>query len=345
MPKKEIILDFSSELELNFIEKHHNISDNCSVLASNTLFNFENIDDNQTAIINLKRINDFKDINNYFSAINHKLSHDGIFINFAETYIVRKKRILHKYPKPFNWIYYIGDVFVTRITPKLYLTQKLYYYLSGGKGKVLSKTEVLGRLYYAGFKVIDEQIINDKLYFVAQKVAEPKDKSIVPSFRFFIKLTRIGYKGNVIKVYKLRTMHPYSEFIQEYVYEKNSLKSGGKLSNDFRISTAGKFFRKYWIDELPMLINLLKGEMKIIGVRPLSAHYLSLYNPELVALRTQTKPGLLPPFYADSPKTLDEIMDSEKKYLLQYLKSPFKTDVKYFFKILHTIFIKGKRSS
>jgi hypothetical protein len=57
------------------------------------------------------------------------------------------------------------------------------------------------------------------------------------------------------------------------------------------------------------------------------------------------KPGLLPPFYADMPKTLEEIMDSERKYIGQYKEHPLKTDIKYFFRILKNIIFHGKRSS
>jgi hypothetical protein len=53
----------------------------------------------------------------------------------------------------------------------------------------------------------------------------------------------------------------------------------------------------------------------------------------LKELRIKTKPGLLPPFYVDMPKTLEEIQASEKKYLYAYLKNPLKTDFNYFFKI------------
>ena len=56
------------------------------------------------------------------------------------------------------------------------------------------------------------------------------------------------------------------------------------------------------------------------------------------------KPGLLPPYYADMPKTLEEIMSSELKYLEAYEKSPFATDVKYFFKVFYNIIIKKARS-
>jgi lipopolysaccharide/colanic/teichoic acid biosynthesis glycosyltransferase len=94
-----------------------------------------------------------------------------------------------------------------------------------------------------------------------------------------------------------------------------------------------------------MIFNLLRGEMKLVGVRPLSAHYYSLYTKELQEKRNKFKPGLLPPFYADMPKTLDEIQSSEMKYLLLCeSKGVFWTDLKYFFLILKNIFIKKARS-
>ena len=51
-----------------------------------------------------------------------------------------------------------------------------------------------------------------------------------------------------------------------------------------------KLFRKYWVDELPMILNLLKGDLKIVGVRPLSSHYLSLYSEELRKSGSDTSP-------------------------------------------------------
>ena len=104
--------------------------------------------------------------------------------------------------------------------------------------------------------------------------------------------------------------------------------------------------RKYWLDELPMIFNLLNGDMKLVGVRPLSAHYFNLYSIELQELRTKFKPGLLPPFYADMPKTLDEIQESEMKYLeLCNKNGVFFTDIKYFYLILRNIFFRKARSA
>lgn len=94
-----------------------------------------------------------------------------------------------------------------------------------------------------------------------------------------------------------------------------------------------------------MLYNWLKGDLKIVGVRPLSSHYLSLYDEDLRRMRQKTKPGLLPPFYMDLPATFTEICASERRYLEAYFKNPVITDLRYFFGSLFNIFIKRARSN
>ena len=93
-----------------------------------------------------------------------------------------------------------------------------------------------------------------------------------------------------------------------------------------------------------MLMNVIKGEMKLVGVRPLSKHFHSLYDEDLQQKRIKYKPGFIPPFYVDLPKTMTEIMDSERKYLDLYDQSPFTTDVKYFFIAFKNVLFKGARS-
>ena len=207
----------------------------------------------------------------------------------------------------------------------------------------MSRAEMYGRLYSCGFKVIDQKTINHSLFFVAKKVREPYyDKN--PTYAPLISLNRVGKNGQIFKVYKLRTMHPYSEYLQEYVFKRNDLQKGGKIKNDFRISPEGRILRVFWIDELPMIINILKGEMKLVGVRPLSEHFYSLYDKDLQQKRIKNKPGFIPPYYVDLPETMDEIMESERKYLELYDQSPFMTDLKYFFIAFKNVLFKGVRS-
>jgi lipopolysaccharide/colanic/teichoic acid biosynthesis glycosyltransferase len=111
------------------------------------------------------------------------------------------------------------------------------------------------------------------------------------------------------------------------------------------VTTWGIIMRKFWLDELPTLYNWLKGELSLVGVRPLSFHYLSLYDTELQELRKKVKPGLIPPFYADLPNTFEEICASEKKYIERFLKHPARTQFIYFWKSFVNIVIKGARSA
>jgi lipopolysaccharide/colanic/teichoic acid biosynthesis glycosyltransferase len=182
------------------------------------------------------------------------------------------------------------------------------------------------------------------LYFVARKIQEPA-YDYHPTYGPLVRLKRIGINGKTIYVYKIRTMHPYSEYLQDYVYKTSDLQDGGKFRNDFRVSTVGRIMRKLWIDEVPMLINLIRGDLKLVGVRPLSQQYFELYDEELRAKRIRVKPGLIPPFYADLPKTLEEIQASENRYLDTYLKHPFLTDFRYFWKALYNIVVKRARSN
>nr|WP_255695654.1 sugar transferase [Rhodohalobacter sp. 614A] len=165
-----------------------------------------------------------------------------------------------------------------------------------------------------------------------------------PTYGALIRLNRVGKGGKMFRVFKMRTMYPYSEYLQDYIFKKHDLREGGKFRNDFRMTSWGKFFRRYWIDELPMVINWFRGEMKLVGVRPLSKHYFELYPKSLQEMRVKVKPGLVPPYYADMPKTLEEIEESERNYLIAYEKSPFLTDVRYFFRAFLNIFLKGARS-
>ncbi len=343
---QELILNEVGEEALLLISRHVTLINGYTFLAStNTRFNIDKLVSKKfTNIVNLKRINDTRWVNKFFESINHKIENGGIYINCVETYTTRKMRILAKSAWPFNYLHYFFDVMTTRVVPKIPVIKKVYFHITKGHSRVLSKAETFGRLYSCGFEIIDEQFIGNCLFFVARKIKEPAyDRN--PTYGPIIRLKRLGKGGKLINVYKLRTMHAYSEYLQQYVYDRNNLADGGKFQSDFRITTEGKFFRKFWIDELPMIINLLlKRNMKIVGVRPLSEQYFSLYSEELKQKRIKYTPGLVPPYYVDMPKTLEEIMDSEMRYLESYDKHPFLTDFKYFFKASYNIFIKRARS-
>jgi lipopolysaccharide/colanic/teichoic acid biosynthesis glycosyltransferase len=343
---KEIIDEERGKEVRGFFEKKVNLSsDKTFITSTTTRFNILKLPLNKyETIINLKRVNNFRWINKFFEIVNEKLPLGGIYINSVEVYTNRKKRIFNKSFFPLNRLHYFFDVVFTRLFPKLPVLKKFYFWYTRGENRVLSKAETFGRLYSCGFEVIEEETIGNELFFVARKKTTPA-YDLNPTYGAIIRLKRHGKGGQLFNVYKLRTMHAYAEYLQEYVFEKNHLKEGGKFKDDFRITTEGRFFRKFWLDELPMFINVLKGDMKLVGVRPLSKHYFNLYTEELKTKRIKYKPGLVPPFYVDLPKTLDEIMDSEMRYLDAYEKHPVLTDIKYFFKAFYNIAFKRARSA
>ena len=306
------------------------LSEKTAVLSTTTSFNISSLpEERYTYIINLHKINDIKKLDEFIDAVNHKLEYKGYFFCCVETKDQRKERILKKFPPILNYIFYTLDFIVKRILPKLKFTRPLYFFLTRGENAVISRAEALGRLSRGGFKIKKESFIGNKLCIETRKYNDPltvKDNLYGP----LIALPRVGKDGDIIKVYKLRTMHPYSEYIQDYVYKLYDLQDGGKFKNDFRITSWGSISRKIWLDELPMIINFLKGDMKIVGVRPLSKHYFELYSKEVQERRIRYKPGLIPPFYADMPSDLEGIQASELKYLDEYDKYHVRADFRYF---------------
>jgi len=331
-----------------FIEAHvplENIDANSlKVLNTHTAYNIEVLE-NQTLdlIINLHRVNDFRYLNKYFLAVHRKIYNGGFFVGVVDTIETHRKSIFKKFPILFARVIYPIDFIVRRIIPKLPVFKKLYFFLTKGKNRVLSKAETLGRLSFCGFKIIATREINTRLYFIVQCNKNP---SLVrdPSYGPVIKLNRVGLNGEPVYIRKFRTMHPYSEFLQEYVFQKNNLQENGKFKQDFRVTEWGKVLRRFWLDELPQLVNFIRGDLALVGVRALSEQYFNLYPDDLKNLRVKFKPGLFPPYYADLPKNFDEIVASEREYLAQKMKQPFVTDVKYFTKAVFNILFKKARS-
>ncbi len=93
------------------------------------------------------------------------------------------------------------------------------------------------------------------------------------------KQLRPGLNGKPFYLYKFRTMTDVRD------------RNGNLLPDEMRLTPVGQFLRKYSLDELPQLINVLKGELSLIGPRPLLMEYLPLYTEEQ-AKRHLVKPGI-----------------------------------------------------
>lgn len=316
-----------------------------SIFSTTSIENIEILRNrSKNLILNLHEINDIRYINKFLIEIHSKLVTNGYFVGIALPIDTSFNRIKKQMPRLLFSIYYPFHFLFTRIIPKLPRIGGIYFRITKGRNQAISKAEIFGRLNYCGYKVVANRIINEKLYYIAQKI---KTKSIVtnPSYHPIVKLNRIGINGEIIQIHKFRTMHPYSEFIQKDIYEENELDISGKFMNDFRITSWGRVIRKFWLDELPQLYDWIQGRLNIVGVRAISEHYFGLYPKEHQNFRIRFKPGIIPPYYVDLPKSLEEIVESEKKYLLQKQKRPTRTDIKYAILAFYNIIFRGARSS
>ena len=320
---------------------------NTFVEATTTRFNIQKIPSGKFQnIVNLSRVNDIRWINKFFETVNSKLNNGGLFISYVETKKNRKDRILNKFIFPFNWMFYSVDFVFKRVAPKIPGIKSLYFHLTKGRNRILTKAETLGRLVSCGFEIQDVHEIDKLTWFVVKKVKKPYyDQN--PSYGPLFKMRRVGKSGKIIKVYKLRTMHPYSEYLQEYMVKTFGYdnEGKGKIKNDFRTSTLGKFFRRYWLDELPQIINILKGEMNIVGVRPLSQTRYNEFPEEVKQMRIKYKPGCIPPYVSLLMPNEEDNIKAELIYLQEKEKHPYLTDVKFFFMAVYNILTNKIRSA
>ena len=294
-------------------------------------------------IAETRLVNHHRCINKLFEKVNRRLSDGDYYIVFVQTISERKKQIVAGLPQIIGKVRYTMDFLIHRVLPKLAPTKRLYFAFTKGHNRAISLTESLGRLVYCGFEIQEYRLIDGITCIVTRKVSAPS-YNIHPTYGLICTLNRVGKDGEFFKVYKLRTMYPYAEYVQSLIYMRNQLQKGGKFKNDFRITWWGKKFRRLWIDELPMLWNWVRQDMKLVGVRPLSSQYYALYPEDVRELRNRVRPGLIPPFYADLPETLEEIVESEKRYLESYLEKPLRTDLRYFCLAAYNILVKRARS-
>jgi exopolysaccharide biosynthesis polyprenyl glycosylphosphotransferase len=109
----------------------------------------------------------------------------------------------------------------------------------------------------------------------------------------FYKQARVGLKGRHFKVWKFRTMVSNASQLQKELETQNEVKGGVlfKIKNDPRITRVGKILRRYSLDELPQLINVLRGEMSLVGPRPLPIRDIEKLDPHYF-LRHEVLPGI-----------------------------------------------------
>lgn len=160
--------------------------------------------------------------------------------------------------------------------------------------------------------------------------------------KIFYKQTRVGKNNTDFSLYKFRTMRADSD-------KSGLLTVGGR---DNRITGAGYYLRKFKLDELPQLINIIKGEMSFVGPRPEVRKYVDLYNEEqkkvlsvlpgitdIASIKYRNENELLEK--ADDPEEyyIEYVMPDKLKLNLEYIEQrSFGNDIKVIFKTISAIF-------
>lgn len=137
----------------------------------------------------------------------------------------------------------------------------------------------------------------------------------------FFKQKRVGQYGKIFKILKYRTMVVDAENIGKQI----------TVGDDKRITKIGKFLRKYKLDELPQLFNVLKGDMSLVGPRPEVPKYVELYNYEEKKV-LNLKPGITDFAsieYRDENEILGKVDNPEEYYINVIMKHKLELNLKY----------------
>ena len=306
-------------------------------------------------LVGRTRINDVRRLNQFLLFCSERITMGGYFVVRYMPIENATKDLKRRYTGLLYWTIYTLHLTWHGVFPKLPWLATLYFsspmawldtlYFSSNKrrNRVLSKAEVWGRLSYCGMQVIAESKGDGDIFLIAQRVGCAVQNKR-PSYYPIVALEKVGLDGEIIRMHKIRTMYPFSEFLQRRLFQDHGLTSTGKFANDFRLTAYGRFLRKYWLDELPQIFDWLRGDIKLVGIRATSRHFLSLYPREFIDLYVQIKPGLIPPIFDDSTNGFEQIIDVERAYLDRYWDQPFRTDVQYLIQTFTDIVFRGIRS-
>jgi lipopolysaccharide/colanic/teichoic acid biosynthesis glycosyltransferase len=150
---------------------------------------------------------------------------------------------------------------------------------------------------------------------------------------------RTGKNGKPFILYKFRSMYEGAELDREYLNDQNEMDGPVfKISKDPRMTKVGRVIRKYSIDELPQLINIIRGEMSIVGPRPLVLYETEKFT-DYENKRHLVKPGLTCYWQIGGRNTLSfqEWIYLDLKYITEM---SLKTDIKLIFKTIKVVVMK-----
>lgn len=148
---------------------------------------------------------------------------------------------------------------------------------------------------------------------------------------------RIGLNGRKFQMYKFRSMVPNAEELKKKLLGQNEMSGPMfKMKEDPRITKIGRFIRKTSIDELPQLINVLKGEMSLVGPRPSLPQEVEKFEPWMMK-RIEVKPGLTCYWQVSGRNNID--FEAWMQLDLDYVNDRnFLLDIKLIFKTFFVLF-------
>ncbi len=158
--------------------------------------------------------------------------------------------------------------------------------------------------------------------------------------KVFFKHKRIGKEGKDIYLYKFRTMYKNADEMKKKFTkaQKEEFARDFKLKNDPRVTRIGKFLRKTSLDELPQLLNILKGDMSLIGPRPVVEKEIEKYGM-LKSIFLSVTPGLTG-YWACNGRSCTDYDERIKLELFYVYNYCFKLDLKIFFKTIKSVITK-----
>ena len=203
-------------------------------------------------------------------------------------------------------------------------------------------SEIMKRVFDIIFSICGLMLLSPLLISVAV-VIKVNDRGPV-----FYRGLRVGLHGKLFRMIKFRTM----------VVDAEKVGGSSTSSDDPRITNVGKFLRKYKLDELPQLMNVLKGDMSIVGPRPEVKYYVDMFTEEEKAILS-VRPGITDwasLWNPDEGEILKGSPDPDRDYLekirpekirfqLKYVREQsFLTDMKIIFQTLWVIFKRDKHA-
>ncbi|WP_456460213.1 sugar transferase [Desulfurobacterium sp.] len=152
---------------------------------------------------------------------------------------------------------------------------------------------------------------------------------------------RVGYKGELFKVLKFRSMYPDAEerlkkILEEDPEARKEWERTFKLKNDPRVTPIGKILRKTSLDELPQFFNVLRGDMSVVGPRPVVEEELRKYYKDKAKYYLSVKPGVTGYWQVEGRSDVDNYEERVNMDVWYVQNQSFLLDIKI---ILKTIWV------